>query len=231
MDPSPPAAEDPGGEEPNAMGHDRSSADTRERILAVAETQFARKGFAGAHLQAIAEEVGVQKTALYYYFPSKAALYVAVFSRMVEDFDRCVSTAIERDLPHRERFECFIDDFNDLLAEKSNYSLILLRIFVDSAGVDLAPLADGIRSVISTILGFYREGVANGTFRKMSSRHLFQSLLGSIVFFYAARDFSQVVLGVDDIFARSVVAWRREEVRRLLTGGVLFHDREDGSDD
>jgi TetR/AcrR family transcriptional regulator len=212
------------------MAHERSGADTREKILAVAETLFARRGFAGAHLQAIAEEVGVQKTALYYYFPSKAALYVAVFSRMVEDFDRCVCTAIERDLPHRERFECFVDDLNDLLAEKPNYSLILLRIFVDSAGVDLQPIAEGIRSVISTLLGFYAEGVANGTFRKMSSRHLFQSLLGSILFFYAAREFSQLVLGVEDIFARSVVSWRREEVRRLLTSGVLVDpdDQRDG---
>ncbi|MGH0037589.1 MAG: TetR/AcrR family transcriptional regulator [Myxococcota bacterium] len=203
------------------MAHDRSGADTREKILGVAETQFARKGYAGAHLQAIAEEVGVQKTALYYYFPSKAALYVAVFSRIVEDFDRCVSTAIERDLPHRERLECFVDDFNDLLAERPNYSLILLRIFVDSGDVDLSPIADGIRRSIATLLGFYREGVANGSFRKMSSRHLFQSLLGTVVFFYAARDFSQVMMGVDDIFARGMVAWRREEVRRLLLGGVL----------
>jgi len=206
------------------MRPERSGADTREKIIAVAETLFARKGFAGAHLQAIAEEVGVQKTALYYYFPSKAALYVMVFSQMVEAFDRCVSASVCRDLPHRERFECFVDDLNDLLAEKPNYSLILLRIFVDSAGVDLEPLSGSIRRVIGNILTFYREGVSNGTFRKMSSRHFFQTVLGSIVFFYAARDFSAAVLGVDDIFARRTVAWRREEVRRLLLHGVLAED-------
>ncbi len=203
------------------------SVDTRERILAVAETLFARRGYAGAHLQAIAEEVGVQKTALYYYFPSKADLYITVFSKMVEDFDRRVSAAIERDLPHRARLECLLDDLNDLMAEKTNYSLILIRIFVDSADVDLSPIAVGIRKVIESVLGFYREGILNGTFRKVSSRHAFQSLFGAIVFHYAARDFSGVLLATDDIFARGAVAWRRDEVRQMLLHGALADEGDD----
>jgi TetR/AcrR family transcriptional regulator len=70
-------------------------ADTRNKILDVAEQDFARSGFAGAHLQHIAEQVGVQKTALYYYYPSKAALYEAVLVRMLEAFDQAVSKAID----------------------------------------------------------------------------------------------------------------------------------------
>jgi AcrR family transcriptional regulator len=42
--------------------------DTRTKILEVAESEFAAEGYAGAHLQKIAEQVGVRKTALYYYF-------------------------------------------------------------------------------------------------------------------------------------------------------------------
>ena len=44
------------------------SADTREKMLEVAEARFARRGYDGAHLERIAREVGVRKTALYYYF-------------------------------------------------------------------------------------------------------------------------------------------------------------------
>ena len=64
-----------------------SDQDTRSLILQVAETQFGAKGYSGTHLQSIAAEVGVQKTALYYYFPSKSALYTAVIQSMLEAFE------------------------------------------------------------------------------------------------------------------------------------------------
>lgn len=195
--------------------------DTRDKLLEVAETQFAQKGFPGAHLQRIATEVGVQKTALYYYFPSKAALYIDVLSHMLDDFDHTVNVALARPLPHRERLEGLLDDLNDLMAEKKNYSMILIRIFADRPGVDLEALSGVIRNLVDSILAFYREGVAAGAFRKHSSRHFFQTVLGSIVFHYAAGGFSSAILGVDDSFTRSAVAWRRDEVRQLLTVGIF----------
>jgi TetR/AcrR family transcriptional regulator len=202
-----------------------TGADTQAKILEIAETQFARHGYAGAHLQQIAEEVGVQKTALYYYFPSKAALYTAILARMLEAFERRVSAALEREASHRERLVRLLDDLNDLLAERPNYAQILLRIFVDQARVDLSSLFPTIEAVIGRVLRFYRSGIEAGAFRKLSSRHAFQSMMGSIVFHYAAREFSAAVTGVDDIFTRQHVAWRREQARRILVEGLLAPER------
>lgn len=195
--------------------------DTRDKILEVAETRFAREGFAGAHLQAIAAEVGVQKTALYYYYPSKAALYGAVLERMLESFDRTIAGALERDLPPAGRLASLLDDVNDLLAERPSYSQILIRIFVDRPEFDRTRTAPLIEGIVGALLRFYREGVDAGAFRRLSARHFFQSLLGLVVFHYATRELSAAVLGVDSIFTRNAVAWRRDEVRRLVEHGVL----------
>ncbi len=199
------------------------SQDTLDKILEVAEGEFAREGFAGAHLQSIAEQVGVQKTALYYYFPSKAALYIAVLTRMLESFDHTVSQAIDAEVGHEEKLERLLRALNDLLAERRNYSQILIRIFVDRVDTkgESVKLKEPIERVIGRILVFFREGVEAGTFRHLSPRHFFQTLLGATVFHYAARNFSAAVLGVSDVFTHSAVAWRREELRRLLCDGVL----------
>ena len=103
------------------MGPSRRGIDTRHKILDVAEREFARDGFAGAHLQHIAQQVGVQKTALYYYYASKAALYEAVLVRMLEAFDRTVSKAIGGPESPAIRLERLIDALNDLLSDQSNY--------------------------------------------------------------------------------------------------------------
>jgi TetR/AcrR family transcriptional regulator len=203
-------------------------ADTRNKILDVAERDFAQSGFAGAHLQQIAEQVGVQKTALYYYYPSKAALYEAVLVRMLEALDQAVSKAIDRPEAPARRLERLIDTLNDLLSEQRNYSQILIRIFVDRVEIDGVTLRPMIERVVGRLLTFYREGIDAKAFVKLSSRNLFQSLLGALVFHYATGELGAKVLGVDDIFTQGAVAWRREEVRRLVLRGVLQCETPDG---
>ena len=48
---------------------------SREEILEAARRVLLRNGIAATTLDAVAREVGVSKTALYYYYPSKDALF------------------------------------------------------------------------------------------------------------------------------------------------------------
>lgn len=211
------------------MRPNRRGAETRNKILDVAEQAFARNGFAGAHLQHIAEQIGVQKTALYYYYPSKAALYEAVLVRVLETFDQSVTRAISGPESPATRLGRLIDVLNELFSEQRNYSQILIRILVDRVEIDGVTLGQLIEQVVGRLLAFYREGVDEDAFVKLSSRNLFQSLLGATVFHYATGEFGAQVLGVDDIFTQNAVTWRREEVRRLVLRGVLR--RETTADD
>src|SRR5262245_3030021 len=55
---------------------------TEERILDAASAVFLRRGTAGARMQEIADEAGVNKALLHYYFRSKNRLAEAVFQRV-----------------------------------------------------------------------------------------------------------------------------------------------------
>lgn len=208
------------------MSAPQRGAATRERLLEVAEKEFARYGYAGAHLQSIGEQVGVQKTALYYYFPSKSALYTAVVQSMLEAFEEVLGTALERPGSHRERLETALASFNDLLAARPNYGRILVRIFIDGAGVEYDQVAPSIERVIGGFMAFHREGVEVGAFAARSSRHFFLSFFGMTLFHYAAPEFSARILGVDDVFAEDTRRRRGDAVRSLLLQGVLPRDRD-----
>jgi AcrR family transcriptional regulator len=56
----------------------RRSEQSQQLILAAAEAEFADKGLAGARVDEIAEESGVNKQMIYYYYGSKEDLYLAV---------------------------------------------------------------------------------------------------------------------------------------------------------
>jgi AcrR family transcriptional regulator len=208
----------------------QSDHDTRSLILQVAETQFGAKGYSGTHLQSIAEEVGVQKTALYYYFDSKQTLYVAVLERMLETFDRVFSRASQRSGLSVETLRTAIDDFNDVLAQNPNFARIIVRIFVDRIAVDTSVLEPLIERIINPLVKFYSAGVSAGIFRKMSARHGLLSVIGAAAFYYAAGESSSDIVGVDDLFDADAVEWRRREFSTFVLGG-LVQDREDGTPD
>jgi len=61
---------------------------TRERILGVAETLFARHGFAGASLRQVTATAKVNLAAVNYHFGSKDGLIEEVFRRRLDELNR-----------------------------------------------------------------------------------------------------------------------------------------------
>lgn len=61
---------------------------TRERILGVAETLFARHGFAGASLRQVTAAANVNLAAVNYHFGSKESLIEEVFRRRLDELNR-----------------------------------------------------------------------------------------------------------------------------------------------
>src|SRR6476620_10713186 len=59
-----------------------ATPETEQRILEAARSVFIRRGTAGARMQEIAAEAGVNQALLHYYFRSKDQLGAAVFSQM-----------------------------------------------------------------------------------------------------------------------------------------------------
>ncbi len=69
---------------------------TREEILDAARRVLLRGGVATMTLDAVAKEVGVSKTALYYYFPSKDALLFDLIFGVLDSHARQVHAAVEK---------------------------------------------------------------------------------------------------------------------------------------
>lgn len=77
------------GDNGETMGY-RKSAETRDRILAAAGKLFERQGYYETAIGAIAEEAGMSRASLYYYFPDKESIARALFDTIA---DRIISSA------------------------------------------------------------------------------------------------------------------------------------------
>lgn len=74
----------------NGIGgrHIKAPADTKDRILDVAEEIFAEKGYSATSMRTITSRANVNLAAVNYHFGSKAQLYHAVFRRRVEPMNK-----------------------------------------------------------------------------------------------------------------------------------------------
>ena len=57
---------------------------TEDKILEAAKNVFVTKGMEGARMQEIADEAGINKALLHYYFRSKERLFEAIFSEVIQ---------------------------------------------------------------------------------------------------------------------------------------------------
>jgi TetR/AcrR family transcriptional repressor of nem operon len=64
---------------------DNLSSDSREKILAAATKVAQAHGYGGLNFRDLAEDVGIRAASIYYHFPSKGDLAVAVAKRYWED--------------------------------------------------------------------------------------------------------------------------------------------------
>jgi AcrR family transcriptional regulator len=67
-----------------------AAGDTRERILDVSLDLFIEKGYDKTSLREIAEQLGVTKAALYYHFPSKQDILLALHYRFHDLFEQAI---------------------------------------------------------------------------------------------------------------------------------------------
>jgi AcrR family transcriptional regulator len=62
------------------------ASDTRDAIRGVAVELFSRHGYEKTSLREIAEQLGMTKAALYYHYPSKQALLMALIEPLIENW-------------------------------------------------------------------------------------------------------------------------------------------------
>jgi len=70
-------------------------SDSREKILKAALAEFAEHGAAGARVERIARQAGVNKALLYYYYSSKELLYMETVRSALGDFVGDLKGALE----------------------------------------------------------------------------------------------------------------------------------------
>lgn len=163
-----------------------SKIDTEERIIQAAQSVFARKGKDGARMQEIADEAGINKAMLHYYFRSKQKLYEAVFKYVFRQFARQHAAAIQESDTLAGTLKRFINGFIDSIKEKPD----IVRLMVNenlSGGSTLGNLIvekDHATAPPSLLKVKIEEAISKGEIKPVDPEHTLLTVLSCCLFFF-----------------------------------------------
>lgn len=102
-------------------------ANTEERILDAARSVFLRKGMMGARMQEVADEAGINKALLHYYFRNKQQLFEQVFCVCGRHAMRGVWEELTQDRPLFDNIRAFVAAFHAAIEREPLFPHFLLN--------------------------------------------------------------------------------------------------------
>jgi TetR/AcrR family transcriptional regulator len=203
-------------------------ADTEQRILDAAHLVFIRRGTAGARMQEIADEAGVNKALLHYYFRNKSRLADAVFQRVAAGIFARLGEAAGSDAELEDKVRRIVGIYLDQLSKTPyvpGYVISELNQHPDRARQFLEavrPARDGgeVPEFLIRIASQIQARIRAGTMRPISPRQFIANLASLCVFPFAARPMLCTVLGLDDRGFNEFIEERKAGLADFFLSGL-----------
>lgn len=199
--------------------------DTETRILDAAHRVFVRRGVAAARTQEIADEAGVNKALLHYYFRSKEKLSDAVFLQAAGRLFPQMLGALSSDLPLRDKLQAAINAEMDALDASPflpGYILCELRADPERLSAllhETLPVEQARARMFATLQRQIDAEVEAGRLRPIQPQTLLVALISQLIFPHAAAHMLEVAAGLDEAARNELADWRRHELADFLLRG------------
>jgi AcrR family transcriptional regulator len=191
---------------------------TEEKILGAAKKVFIRKGMYGARMQEIADEAGINKALLHYYFRSKNKLFEAIFQETFKEFVPRAFSILQAEIPFEEKIEKFVSNYIDVVSENPFMPIFIINEINQKPErlSDITNMMSVIKTEISTDLN---EKFRSGEYRKIDPVQLFSSVISMTLFPFLAKPIIQGAFNYsDEKFSKFL-----EERKKLIPEIILSY--------
>jgi AcrR family transcriptional regulator len=191
---------------------------TEALIIEAAKKIFVQRGLAGARMQDIADEAGINKAMLHYYYRSKEKLFEIVFNEAFTKVLGRVGTALVAEMSVEDKIRAIIDNYISEVAEAPYLPIFVLNEISQQPEMMVKRLSS--QPVFPNIMGFMKEVVEagkKGIIKEVSPVQLFLNIISMCVFPFIARPLIQGVFMQDNVQFDLLI----EERKKLVADVIL----------
>lgn len=193
---------------------------TQEKILQAAKKVFIKKGMTGARMQDIADEAGMNKALLHYYFRNKDQLFEMIFKEAAGKLFPKINFIFESDEPLFVKIEKFASEYIDVMVENPYLPMFVLSEIHHDPQYFLERIWGGNRPRPARFLEQIAAEVKKGTIRDISPLQLLMNMISLTVFPFVAKPMFQLNVGLDEWQFQSLMEQRKKEIPKFIIDSI-----------
>jgi AcrR family transcriptional regulator len=198
------------------------SDNTKEKIVQAAQLVFIRKGMDGSRMQEIADEAGINKALLHYYFHSKQQLFNEVFYGILSRLIPSLIEIFKLEEPFADKIEAVVREYDSFMSKNPflpqfiineiNRDPEQLSRFMSDQGLNFSKIEERINKEVTA-----------GNIRSITFPHLFANLIGMVVMPYIGRPlFQRKLFNNDSAKYDQFLQERRAVITRFIQQAILI---------
>lgn len=195
--------------------------EAEKKILIAARKVFMSKGMTGARMQDIADQAGINKALLHYYFRDKDKLFELVFLDEAQKFFPKINSIFNSDAPLFEKIENFVTEYIEEM-QKNPY----LPWFVMN---ELHRDADQFMYKIwgkenlpkpGKFLEQIEQEIISGRIKKISPMHLLMNMISMTIFPFIGKPMFVRNLRLTDKQFSEIMEQRKKEIPKFIIDAI-----------
>lgn len=196
-------------------------ASTEDKILNAAREVFTRKGFAATRMQEIADQAGINKGLLHYYFRNKNKLFHAVFDEAFDQFILRINEVFAADMPLFEKTDAFVSQYMAILiANPALPSFVINELNQKGEAFVKELMSRKNKPNPLPLIGQIQMEVQAGRIREVNPFHLVLNMISLCVFPFVARPLFQGIAQVDDETYLNLMESRKPEIIDFIHNAI-----------
>ena len=192
-----------------------------EKILAAARKVFTTKGMAGARMQDIADEAGINKALLHYYFRDKDKLFETIFLNEAQRFFPKINMIFQSEAPLFEKIENFVSEYINEMKENPYLPWFVLneinrdpdQFLYKIWGTDNLPKP-------ARFLEQIEKEVKKGIIKRISPLHLLMNMISLTIFPFVGKPMFIRNLRLTDKQFSEIMEQRKKEIPKFIIDSI-----------
>ena len=197
----------------------KKTLSTEEKILEAAKKVFHRKGFEGARMQEIADEAGINKALLHYYFRTKENLFDAVFNAAFHEIFTKLFSTVDADMPLEEKLKNLVNVYIGFL-QKNSYIPGFILAELNQNPEKIIDIFKSAPVSPARLIERMRIAVQEEQPDKTDFRELFINLLSLCIFPIVARPMIQHIFEFSDKEYDQFIEKRKKELPVFIMNAI-----------
>lgn len=193
---------------------------TEEKIFNAARIVFQKKGFAGARMQEIADEAGINKAMLHYCFKNKQLLFEAVFMKAFKQLAPQINAIFHSEASVFEKITQFTESYISFVIDNPYLPQFVIQEMNNNPEFVMTFLNHENRPNPTALILQIEKEIAEGIIKPVKPKQLLLDIFSLTVFPFAAQMMVKGILHLSNEEFNSMMEERKTSIAQHIINSI-----------